>query len=150
MSEKVTITTTSAGVADAPPAMTNDQSLTALVAGIIKDAQTLMRQELELAKVEIKHELTKTRDAALAMAGGAAALALAGLLLTFMVVHLITWATNGYIPLWGSFGIVGGLFLAGGLVLLFVGKSYADRVRLVPRQTVETMQENVQWIQNPK
>jgi len=133
--------------ADAPP---NGTSVTALMSGIIADTHTLMRHELELAKVEVKRELIKTRDAAISFAVGGGAIAWSAVLLTFMVVYLINWATNGAVPLWGCFGIVGGLMLVAGATLLFIGKSRAESINLVPPQTAETLQENMQWIKNQK
>jgi uncharacterized membrane protein YqjE len=128
----------------------NGPSMTALVSGIIADTQKLMRHELELARVEIKQELTKTRDAALSLAAGAGAMVWATVLLTLMIVFFINWATDGAVPLWGCFGIVGGLMLATGAILFFIGKSRAESINLVPPQTAETMQENVQWLKNPR
>jgi len=124
--------------------------MTALVSGIIADTHTLVRQELQLARVEIKQELIKTRDAALSFAVGAGAMVWSAILLTLMLVFLINGATNGAIPLWGCFGIVGGLTLVTGATLLFIGKSRAESINLVPPQTAESLQENMQWLKNPK
>jgi len=142
--ETVVVTPSAAGTA--PPA--GEPSLTSLVAGIISDAQTLIRQELKLAKVEIKAELTKTRDAAISFVGAAGALVWAVVMLTFGLAHFIAWAANW--PTWAGFAVVGGLCLAAGVVLFFIGKNRAEDINIVPQQTVETMQENMQWIQNPK
>jgi Putative Actinobacterial Holin-X, holin superfamily III len=43
---------------------------------------------------------------------------------------------------------VGGLFAVLGGALLVLGKKRLARLHLVPQKTVETMQENVQWIKN--
>lgn len=128
----------------------NGPSMTALVSGILGDARVLMHQEVELAKVEIKQELTKTRDAAISFATGAGSLVWATVLLTLGLVHFINWVTDGAVPLWGCFGIVGGIMLLAGATLLFIGKSRAESINLVPPQTAETLQENVQWLKNPK
>ena len=87
----------------------SEPSLTALLNGIIHDAETLMKQELALAKTEIKEEVNKTKEALLSLAVGAGVAALGGVLLTLMVVHLIHWATNGAVPLWGCYAVVTGL-----------------------------------------
>ena len=135
---------------DTPDTVPNGPTMTSLVSGIIADTQTLMRHELELAKVEIKQELTKTRDAAISFAAGAGAMVWSTVLLTLMVVFLINWATDGAVPLWGCFGIVGGLTLATGAILLFIGKSRVESINLVPPQTAETLQENMKWLKNPR
>jgi len=121
-------------------------SITSLVEGIIGDAQQLMRNELLLARREMQDEWTKTKTAAAALGVGMVILALGGLFLCFMLVHLLNSLTN--MPLWGCFAIVGGLFAAVGAALLFAARNKANDISFVPRQTVETMKENVQWIKN--
>jgi len=125
-------------------------SMTALVSGIVADAQVLMRQELQLAKVEMKQELTKARDMAISFAAGAGIAVWSVILLSFAVVFFLNWITNGAIPVWGCFAIVGGAMLAAAIILLLFGKSRAESINLVPPQTAETMQENVQWLKNPR
>jgi len=118
--------------------------MASLVSGIINDAQQLLRQEVTLAKQEVREELAKAKAVA---AAGAIALALAvvgGLLLCLMLVHLLQWATGW--PDWVCYGLVGGVFLAVAGVLAAVAKNKASQIDLVPRQTVETIKENVQWL----
>jgi len=126
----------------------SEQSLTTLVSGIINDAETLMKQEVALAKTELKEEMKKTKEALVSLAVGAGVAALGGLMLTFMVVHLITWVSSNAIPLWVSYAIVGGVLAVTGAVLVFTGTRRAEDIHLVPPQTAQTMRENVQWIKN--
>jgi hypothetical protein len=122
-------------------------SLTQLVGGIVTDLQTLLRQELQLAKSEMRQEWDKTKTAAGSMAVGAGLLTASGLLLCWALVHLINWAAPG-IPLWACFAIVGvALGLIGG-ILTGIGRSKAADVHVVPPQTAETMREYVQWLKN--
>jgi|SRR5581483_7617294 len=123
-------------------------SVSTLVGGIIEDAQQLMRQELALARREIQEELTKAKAAAASLALGAVVSLFGGILLCFMLVHLITWVSHDWIPLWGSFAIVGGSLTILGIVLLYAARNRASEINLVPKRTVETMRENVQWIRN--
>lgn len=123
-----------------------EPSLSSLVSGILHDAQHLIKQEVALARHEVKEELIKTKQAALTFAAGAGVAVLAVICLLLMVVFFITWASADRIPLWGSFGIVGGVLAATGVVLFYSGRNRAEDIHLVPRQTVETMRENAQWI----
>jgi len=122
-------------------------SVTQLVGGIVADLQTLLRQELTLAKTEIRQEWDKTKTAAGTMAAGATVLMLAGLLICFAIVYLLNFLAPN-LPLWACFGIVGvALALIGG-ILIGIGQSKASEVNVIPPQTAETMKENVQWMQN--
>jgi len=131
-------------------------SMASLVGGIVNDAQQLIRQEVALARREIQDELNKIKTAAVSVGAGIGVGLLGGLMLCLMLVHLLHWATGfrgenvdpAAIPLWGCYGIVGALFLVISVLLFYIGKSKAQQVDLVPRQTVETMKENVQWIKN--
>jgi len=120
--------------------------VSSLLGGIASDLQTLIRQEVALAKAEMMREWDKAKAAAGAMAVGAAVLALGGLFLCLTVVAVLHEAVG--LPWWASFLIVGGVFTGLGAVLFFMGRSQAARVNVVPPQTAETMRENVQWIRN--
>jgi hypothetical protein len=133
-------------------------SLSSLVGGIINDAQQLIRQEVTLARREIQDELTKAKSAAVSFGTGVALAVVGVLLLGHMLVYLLHWLATRqypdgtvmveYLPLWGCYAIVGGLSVAVAGGLLYAAKSQAKKIDLVPRQTVETMKENVQWIKN--
>jgi len=132
-------------MADRIPADTSP-SVGSLLGGIAADLQTLVRQEVALAKAEIQREWDKAKTAAGAMAVGAAVLALGGLFLCLTVVAVLHEAAG--LPWWASFLIVGGAFTVLGLILFITGRNKAAQVNLVPPQTAETMKENVQWIRN--
>src|SRR4051794_38060681 len=121
-------------------------SISSLVGGIINDAQQLIRQEVALARKEIQEELGKAKSAAVSMAAGLALAVVGGLLLCQMLVYLLQDLTG--LPLWGCFAIVGGTFLLLAVVLALVARNMVGRIDVVPRQTVETMKENVQWIKS--
>jgi hypothetical protein len=122
-------------------------SVTQLVSGIVTDLQTLMRQELQLARSEMRHEWEKTKTAAGAMAAGASLLTVAGLLICFALVHLLAYLAPG-LPLWACFGIIGvALGLIGG-ILVGAGRAKASDINIVPPQTAESLKENVQWLKN--
>lgn len=123
-------------------------SITSLVSGIVEDAQRLIRQEFALAKSEVKEEWSKTKTAAASLSVAVGLAVLGIVLLSLMLVYLLNWLTNNAVPLWGCFGIFGGLICLCALILYFAGKNQAEKINVVPRQTVETMRENVQWIKN--
>src|SRR5207253_7144194 len=87
-----------------------EPSLSSLVGGIINDFQSLMKQEVALARRELADELRKAKQAAISLGIGVGILAIGGLLLIFMLVHLLSWAVPA-IPLWACYGIIGGLLI---------------------------------------
>lgn len=115
-----------------------NQSVGQLLAGISTDLSTLMRQELELAKVELKEEGVKAGKAA-GMLGAAGYLGhLAVLFLSLALWWLIATIINS--PGW-AFLIVGLLYAIGAGILGMQGKKKVQEVNPKPEQTVDTLQE---------
>jgi hypothetical protein len=121
-------------------------SMASLLGGIVSDVQTLVRQEIALAKTEMLREWDKAKTAAGSMAAGAAILALGGILLCVSVVGVLHEVAG--LPWWASFLIVGGVLAVLGAMLFGTGRNQAAHVNVIPPQTAETMKENVEWIRN--
>jgi len=127
---------------------TEAPSMASLVGGIISDAERLVRQEIALARREMQLEFNKAKEASATLAAGAGIGTIGAVFLGLMVVFLLH--ELGGLPLWASFLIVGGVLAIVGAILLYAGIVQFRKVSLVPPQTAETLQENVQWLQNPK
>jgi hypothetical protein len=123
-------------------------SVASLVGGIIEDAQRLVQQELRLARRELQTEWDKTKVAAMSIMIGMAVCVLGGVFLGSMLVYLLHELVG--LPLYASYGIVGGVLAVIGGIIFYGGYQKAGEVSVVPPQTAETMRENVQWMQNPK
>src|SRR5438874_8293974 len=115
-------------MADRIPADTAP-SMSSLLGGIANDLQTLVRQEIALAKTEALREWDKAKTAAGSMAAGVATLAVGGLLLLLAVVCVLHEPVG--LPWWASFLIVGGVLTVLGLVLFFTGRNKAAQVHVV-------------------
>lgn len=127
-------------------------SVSTLVSGIVQDAQQLVRQEMALARQEIKEEINKAIVAAVSFAVAGVVGVVGCWMVCLMLVYLL-WSMTGHrddasVPLWGCYGIVAALFLAVGTTLFYIAKSKASQIDLIPRRTVESVKENVQWIKN--
>jgi len=118
-------------------------SLGALLGGLLKNAKDLLGLELTLAKLEGQEELRHIKTGALALGIGLGVAAVGGLLLILMLVHVLAAYTA--LPLWGCYGIVGGVLGLLGAVFLAMGKHQVADIDVMP-QSVETMKENVQWL----
>jgi hypothetical protein len=121
-----------------------EPTLAELVSDLANDAKQLLRQELALAKYEIREEIRKTKIALISLGVGIGLAAIGGLLLIIMLVHLLN-ALAG-LPLWSCYAIVGGVCAIVGIALLYRGKYQIAQVDMIPQQTIETMKENVRWI----
>lgn len=119
-------------------------SFVSLLGGIANDAKELLVQEVALTKLEVQHELRKAKTAAISLGIGIGIIAMGGLLLLFMLVHLLAALT--VVPLWGCYGIVGSPLVILGGVLLATGKTKAEEVDVVSPQTVERIKESAQWL----
>lgn len=122
------------------------QSVGTLVAGVTSDLSTLMRQELELAKTELRQEVTKTGKAA-GMFGGAG---FAGWMVGLFVSMALMWALGAAMPLGWAALIVAVIWALVGAVLFMQGRQKMRAVHPVPEQTVQTLKEDVQWAKNQK
>lgn len=102
-----------------------EQSLVSLLGGIIGDASDLMVQQLRMTKLEVQDDLRKTKAAAISLAIGLGIMALGVILLSLMLVQVLATLTS--LPLWGCYGIVGGIFALVGGLLLATGKEKAEK-----------------------
>ncbi|WP_425614135.1 phage holin family protein [Anatilimnocola sp. NA78] len=128
----------------AEPGSTAAPSMTHLVSGIIADAQELMKQQLALFRTEVKEDVRKTKAAVIALVTGLALASVGGTLLCFMFVYALEAATE--LPLWGCFGIVGGLLAAGGGIAFYGALRKFNEFNPLPDESARALKENVQWI----
>lgn len=119
-----------------------DRSLGDIVSKISGDLSRLMRQELQLAKVETTQEAKKAGLAA-GMFGGAA---LAGWMTALFVSMTVMWALAHVMDLALAALIVTAIWAAIGAVLFMNGRNKMAQVNPKPEQTIETLQEDKQWL----
>jgi len=120
-------------------------SIGEIISDISEGLSRLFRQEVELAKVELKAEASKAGRAA-GMFGGAG---VAGLLTAIMLSFALTYALGNVMNLGWAALIVGVLWGIAAAVLFVTGRSRAKEVSPMPRQTMETLKEDAQWLKNP-
>jgi uncharacterized membrane protein YqjE len=121
----------------------DERTLSELFNDLSRDARVLVRQEVALAKVELKEKGTQIgKDVAMIAAGGA--VAYAGFLF-LMATFVITLAQ--FMPLWLSALIISVVVLLAGILLIQQGQSSLQKRNLTPRQTVDTLKETKEWAQ---
>ena len=117
---------------------------TGLVMGILQDVRLLMRQEAQLFRDEVKLEVSKAGRVASGLGIGIGLTAVGGLLLLLMLVHGLHALTG--LPLWISYGLVGGVVAGIGGILIGRARSLAGNIQAIPRRTLHTIQEDAKWI----
>lgn len=127
----------------------NDASMTSLVSGILDDTQNLLKQQAELLKADLRKDLREAKEVGVSLLVSGSLLAGGGMLLLFMLVYLLSWVIEG-LPLWGSFGIVGGVLALAGGILFYQGREKLDKLNPLPEQSAQGLKENLQWQTNPK
>ena len=118
-----------------------EKSLGQLFSELTSDLSTLMRKEVELAKVETKEEVARAGKAGGMLGGGAFAGWFALLFLSFA----LAWLLDEWMHTALAFLIVGLVYAVVAAVLVVQGRSRMQSVNPVPQQTVETLKEDVQW-----
>ena len=119
----------------------DDRSLGELFSELSRQLSTLFRQEVALAKAEMKQKGTEAgKDIGMMAAGGA--LAYAGLLALIAAAII---ALANVIPWWASALIVGVVVLGIGAVLIQTGMSALKESGIAPTQTIESVKEDAEW-----
>jgi Putative Actinobacterial Holin-X, holin superfamily III len=122
-----------------------EASMGSMVGGIVDDTQKLLVQHFNLLRSEIAGELRQARTAAVFLGIGSAVTGVGSIFLLLMVVHGLH--LHAEVPLWGCFGIVGGILTAVGAGFLFYGGKEAGDVHLMsPPESAAAMKESLRWV----
>jgi hypothetical protein len=115
----------------------SNASVGELVGHVAQDLSTLMRQELELAKAEVKQEVTKTAKGA----GMLGAAGFAGYMVLLFGSIAAWWGLANLMDQGWAALIVTGIWAVIGAVLFAVGRGQLKQVNPKPERTVETVKE---------
>ena len=108
-----------------------------LVGSITKDLSTLMRQELDLAKAEVKQEAIKSGKAA----GMYGAAGFAGYMTVLFASIAAWWGLANVMDAGWAALIVTGVWAVIGAVTYSAGRRQARQIHPTPERTVETVKE---------
>lgn len=119
----------------------DDRSLGELFSELAQETSILVRQEVNLAKVEMSDKASRAgRHVGVLAAGGA--VAYAGLLAILAGVIVLL---DNAMPLWVSALLVGIVVAVVGYLLVRRALDALKREDFAPRQTMETLKEDQQW-----
>ncbi len=119
-----------------------NQSFGQLFAHVTRNMGTLMRKELELAKVEMREKVSASgKDLALLGIGGA--IVFAG----FLVALIAAVAGLALVlPVWAAALVVAVTVMLIGGILLAVGMQRLKKTDLKPTQAIASFKESKQWM----
>ncbi|MDP9363698.1 MAG: phage holin family protein [Chloroflexota bacterium] len=117
------------------------EGLGALISGVIKDLQDLLRAEVQLAKTELREDATGIGKALAFIAAGA----FIGLVGLIFLIQAIVWILDEFVNDWLAATIVAVALLAIAAILALSGRSKLSATNLKPEQTIETLKEDQQW-----
>jgi hypothetical protein len=121
---------------------TENRTLGDLFGKLASDTSNLVRQEVELAKVELaKSARDVGKGVANLIIGGA--IAYAALL---AIIAAVIMLLGRVMPEWGAAMLVG--VLTGGIAWLLIGRALAalQQTEMTPRETIETLKEDATWM----
>jgi hypothetical protein len=141
----IDMTSTQAATHDPTRPLEAESSLGELLSRLTADFGDLVSTQVELAKVEIKDEVSHAGKGVGMLSGGGVAGYLAVTLLSFAAA----WGLDEVMPTAVAFLIVGVIWLFVAGVLYSAGRKELSTVRVTP-QTKASLQEDVQWAKQHK
>ena len=119
----------------------DDRSLGELFSELAQETTTLVRHEVNLAKIEMSEKASRAgKHVGFLAAGGA--VAYAGLL---AIIAGVIFLLNAVMPLWLAALLVGLVVAVVGYFLVRRGLDALKREDFVPRETMETLKEDQRW-----
>src|SRR3954453_3330996 len=125
---------------------TDTRSLGKIVGDISRDMSTLIKQEMDLAKAELKQEVAKLGKGA-GMFGGAG---LAGYFALFFLSFALPYLLDNWMPVELAALIVALLWGAAAAVLALRGRKEIKEANPQLPTTQQTLKEDVQWAKTQK
>lgn len=122
------------------------RSIGEIVGDMSRDLSTLMHQEIDLAKTEMKQEVAKAGKGA-GMFGGAG---VAGLMTLFFLSFALTYLLDNWMPTELAALITAVLWAIAAAVLAMRGRREVQNAELQLPKTQTTLKEDVQWAKAQK
>ena len=132
--------------AEPSPPAGETRSLGQIVGDITSDMSTLVRQEIDLAKTELKQEVGKLGKGA----GMLGAAGLAGYFTLFFLSFALTYLLDNWLPVELAALIVALLWGIAAAVLALRGRKEIKKANPQLPVTQQTLKEDVQWAKTQK
>jgi hypothetical protein len=118
-----------------------EPSIGSLFTDLTDDMGRLVRQEIELARIETMQKVsTAARSVVMMVAGGL--VVYAGFIVVLIAVAILL---GQLMPYWASSLLVGAVVLLVGAILLNSGRNSLTNLTVVPEKTVESIKDDARW-----
>jgi uncharacterized membrane protein YqjE len=117
------------------------QSIGQLLQEATQDISELVRKEVQLAKLELREEMTKASKAG----GKLGAASVIGYLALLLASFAVVWGLAEVLSVGWAFLIVAVVYAVVAAVLFKSGRSQLREVSAMPRQTMDTLKEDAEW-----
>jgi hypothetical protein len=138
----VTEVSTNGRTGPAAEAPSPETEIGALLGELGEETRLLLRQELELAKAEVK----ESTQHATGVGAGFGAAALIGYLALAVLAVAAGLGLAEVMPAGFAFLIVGGVLAAGAGIAFLIGRRSLRALSPVPTKTIETLKEDLAWL----
>lgn len=140
------MTSTTPPYGGSPPGSEDQRSLGQIVSDVAQDVTTLIRQEMDLAKTELKQEMTKAGKGT-GLLGGAG---VAGYFVLLFLSLTAMYGLDAVMDTWLAALIVTVVWAIAAAVLGLIGKKELQESNPQLPQTQQTLKEDVQWARAQK
>jgi hypothetical protein len=122
---------------------THEESIPDLIRGTIRDGLGLVRDEILLARTEMREEVVRIKSGLLTVLAAVGV----GVLAVVMLLETIAWGAVYAFewPAWAGFGIVSLPLVVIAIVLAMMSRNLLSRERYMPK-SVDTIKENAEWL----
>lgn len=121
-----------------------EESLTELLGNLANQSASLVRDEVALAKQELEEKLLSLRASVVVLAAGASL----GLLAALALCAAAIAGLAEVLEVWLAALLVGGVLALIAVGTIAYGVRHLKRVNLKPQQTLETLEENKEWLKD--
>jgi di/tricarboxylate transporter len=120
------------------------ESIGELLGQLANNSAALVRDEIALVRQEMGEKITSFRSGVVTIAiGGVVGLLAVLALMAAAIIGLAHWMDAGYAAL-----IVGVVFAIVGGIIVSTGLNRLKRTSLKPEQTIETLEEDKEWLKD--
>jgi hypothetical protein len=121
------------------------EPVTHLIQNVVDDLRDLFREEVALARAEIREEVSAWSSAAMSIAIGAAVAVLGVCFILLAIAQGIAMALSW--PAWAGYVIVGVVLGIAGSAALMGGRRRSRTIATLPR-TTQTVKETSEWMKD--